>query len=72
MVSSSGKDDCRDLLVPVASLDSVLDVSPLGLLASAEGTLVTVIPGETGILGRATIASVDFGYATSADGSEPP
>lgn len=61
VVSSSEKDDCRDLLVPVASLDTVLDLSPLGLLASAEGTLVTVIPGETGILGRATIASVDFG-----------
>lgn len=71
VVGSSEKDDCRDLLVPVASLDSVLDLSPLGLLASPQGELVTVIPGEAGILGRATIAEVDFGYAASADGAEP-
>lgn len=58
--SRSDREDCGDLYLPVTTADSVVDLPPLAILASADGDVIAAIPGVKGVVGQTLLATVDW------------
>ena len=67
LFSSSEREDCGDLYMPVTSIDAIVDFPTIVVLANADGDVIAVIPGTQGIVGQTHLATMNWSQTGSSD-----